>query len=177
MCWLPETGAAAVTATSAHATIIADADVALPQLASVRHVVVENERTQHLLVHSTDLAVALVLHGDPITEAPVNLTFHINRLSLAPVAGAILMRLPTVLLASPRRGLVSARRTLMRDALIALDGRRTGASYREMAAVAVGPARAAMAWSSPSRALKDHMVRAHDKGALLAAGGYRRLIG
>ena len=176
MCWLPETGAAAVTATSAHATIIADADVALPQLASVRHVVVENERTQHLLVHSTDLAVSLVLHGDPITEAPVNLTFHIHRLSLAPVAGAILMKLPTVLLASPRRGLVSARRTLLRDALIALDGRRAGASYREMAAVAVGPARAAMAWSSPSRALKDHMVRAHDKGALLAAGGYRRLI-
>ena len=176
VCWLPDTGAATLTASSSYAEVAADADVALDRLTSVQHIVAENDHIQCLLVHSTDCGLALELHGDMITSGPVNLTFHIHRVALATAVAPLLARLPSLLFDAPRRRIVSARRNLLRGALIALDGRQAGASYRETAVVAYGPEWATAAWSGPSRALKDHMIRAYDKGLAMIAGGYRQLL-
>ena len=131
---------------------------------------------QKLLVHATDLAVTLELRGDLITDAPINLTFHVHRLTHAKAAGSLLIKLSQVLGRTPRRIVRSVRHSLMRNALIALDGRHAGASYRDMAIVAFGSKRANAAWNSTSRAIKDHIIRAADKGDALVDGGYRRLI-
>ncbi|MEQ1616101.1 MAG: DUF2285 domain-containing protein [Hyphomicrobiaceae bacterium] len=176
VCWLPDTGAAALTASSSFAPVAADADLALDRLTSVQHIVVASNRIQRLLVHSTDCALALELHGDKITSGPVNLTFHIHRVALATAVAPLFARLPSLLFDAPRRRVVSARRNLLRDALIALDGRQVGASYRETAVVAYGPEWTTAAWSGSSRALKDHMIRAYDKGLVMSAGGYRQLL-
>lgn len=176
VCWLPDTGAATLTASSSYAEVAADADVALDRLTSVQHIVVASDHAQRLLINSTDCGLTLDLHGDKITSGPVDLTFQVHRLSRAATAAAILGRLPSLLFDAPRRRIVSARRNLLRDALIALDGRQVGASYRETAVVAYGSEWTTAAWSGPSRALKDHMIRARDKGLTMIAGGYRQLL-
>jgi hypothetical protein len=94
----------------------------------------------------------------------------------AAAAGSLLMQLPQVLVSPDRRCVKSVRGNLLRNALIALDGRRIGASYREMASAAFGHGRTASAWNSPSRAMKDQMIRALDKGSILVNDGYKRLL-
>lgn len=163
-------------ATAAHASSADDADLSLAKLPSVRHIIIKPNTTQRLLVHVTDAAMTLELKGDQIIDAPVNVTFHIDGLAHALSAGAHLVRLPRLLSQHPRHAVRSVRRNLLRDALITLDGRHAGASYRDMANIAFGHARATAAWNSASRALKDHMVRALDKGLALVDGGYRQLL-
>jgi hypothetical protein len=176
VCWLTQTGIAALTATAARASNVDDADLNLAELPSVRHIIVEHHATQRLLVRVTNAAMTLELKGDFIIKAPVNLTFHIERLAHATLAGSYLVQLPRLLSLPPRHAVRSVRRTLLRSAIIALDGRRVGASYRDMANVAFGGVRTTAAWNSTSRALKDHMVRALDKGIDLVEGGYRQLL-
>ena len=64
----------------------------------------------------------------------------------------------------------------MRDALVALDGRRVGATYRETAAVIYGPERARAAWLSASTAMKDRMRHALARGEQFRDGAYRKLL-
>jgi hypothetical protein len=65
---------------------------------------------------------------------------------------------------------------LLRDALIVLDGRAAGASYRDIASVIYGADRARAAWNSPSRSIKDRLHRAFNIGKAFRDGGYRALI-
>ncbi|MEQ1715058.1 MAG: hypothetical protein ABL907_03570, partial [Hyphomicrobium sp.] len=136
VCWLPDTGAPTLTAMSSHAPGAADADLALDRLPSVQHIVGVTDRIQRLLVHATGCGLALDLHGDTVTSGPVNLTFQVHRLSRVAAVAALLAKLPSLLFDDPRRRIISARRTLLRDALVAFDGRLAGASYRDMAVVA-----------------------------------------
>lgn len=176
MSWLPEIGAISLKATAIRARLSSTADLDLSALTCIRHIVVECGDVDRLLVHATGAAIAIDMRGDRIFDNPVNVTFHVDGIAKATVSGAVLMQLPRVLTGPPRHVVRSVRRNLLRNALIALDGKRAGASYREIASVAFGRARATAAWNSPSRAMKDHMIRAHDKGTHLAHGGYRRLF-
>jgi Uncharacterized conserved protein (DUF2285) len=174
--WLPEIGAATLNGTAIRAGQNLTADLTLSGLTCLRHIVIECDNVHQLLVHATDAAITIDLRGDRIVDTPVNVVFHVEGLAQARKLGALLMHLPRVLNGPPRHVVTSVRRNLLRNALIALDGRRVGASYRDMAAVAFGDARAKAAWNSPSRAMKDQMIRAHDKGVELASGGYRRFF-
>ncbi len=174
--WLPEIGAITLNATAIRAGLLSTADLDLSALACIRHIVVECGDADRLLIHATSAAIAIDLRGDRILDSPVNVTFHVDGIAKATVSGAVLMQLPRVLNGPPRHVIRSVRRNLLRNALIALDGKRAGASYREMASVAFGRARATTAWNSSSRAMKDQMIRAHDKGTHLAHGGYQRLF-
>lgn len=176
MSWMLEFGAATLHATAIRAASGTTADLNLSALACIRHIVVEYDNLQRLLIHVTDVAIAIELRGARIADMPVNVRFHVDGLAKVAVSGALLMQLPRVLSGPPRRAVRSVRRNLLCNALIALDGRRAGASYREMAAVAFGRDRAAAAWNSPSRAMKDQMIRAYEKGVELADGGYLRLF-
>ena len=177
VCWLPEAGAAILTATAVHAQVSRDADLALPELSCLRHIVGRGRGAgQRLLLHTSDLSIALDLHGDRIIDAPVNVTFHVTGLGEAPRAGALLGKLPRAIATGPREADLSARRLFLRDGLIALDGQRAGATYFDIAEVIFGRARAAEAWAGPSRAMKDRLVRARTKAEKMAVGGYLHLI-
>lgn len=65
---------------------------------------------------------------------------------------------------------------LLRNALIAFDCRQAGLSLRDTAAVIYGKPRAERAWSSSSRAMKDEIRRARDRGIELVNAGYRALL-
>jgi hypothetical protein len=174
--WVTETGIATLSASATSATSASRADFNLSVLPCIRHIVVERSVAERLLVHTTTSAIAIELRGDKISEGSVNVVFHVAGLGRARSTGAMLIALPHVLTGPPRHRVKSVRRNLLCNALISLDGRRAGASYREMASVAFGHKRALAAWNSPSRAMKDQVIRAHDKGVELVAGGYLKLL-
>jgi len=60
--------------------------------------------------------------------------------------------------------------------LRALDGRRAGASYRDIAVVLFGPERVAKDWGDDGDHLKNHVRRLVKRGEVLVNGGYRRLL-
>ncbi len=120
--------------------------------------------------------MTLRLHGAHAVDQPVVLTFQIPGLSRARALGTLLAGLPDLLAAVPRRPQHSLRNILMRDSLIALDGRRAGASYRDMASIIHGAPSAHYDWKSGNRSIKDHLHRALKLGMTLRDGGYRTLI-
>ena len=64
----------------------------------------------------------------------------------------------------------------MRDALVALDARWVGATYRETAAVIYGAERAHAAWASSSTAMKERMRHALARAEQFRDGAYRNLL-
>ncbi len=64
----------------------------------------------------------------------------------------------------------------LRNALIALDGRIAGRSYREIAIVLYGEARVAEEWSDIGRILKNRTIRAAKRGRALMQGDYVKLL-
>jgi hypothetical protein len=65
---------------------------------------------------------------------------------------------------------------LLRDAVVALDGRGAGASHRDTAEVIFGIKRVREDWSARGGWLKERMRRALNKGEELRDGGYRRAL-
>jgi hypothetical protein len=65
---------------------------------------------------------------------------------------------------------------LLRDALIAIDGKCLGASYRDIAIVIYGMERVRAEWVGASRWMKDRVCRAYAKGEELRDGGYLDLL-
>ena len=176
ICWLPDTGAAVLTATAARAPVAAEADLSLITLSCVRHIVVRKDGAQCLLAHNTDLSIALLLHGDRIVDAPINVTFRLPRLFYAAKAGLWLSKLPGLLAAPQRHICCTPRRKHLRDALIALDGHLASAGYQDVAHLIFGRAQVSAAWSKSNRAMKDSVIRSLHRGRELARGGYLRLI-
>ncbi len=60
--------------------------------------------------------------------------------------------------------------------VVALDGRTSGLSYRQIATLLFGEARVVDDWNGPSRFLKDRIRRIVRRGAALVGGGYRELL-
>ena len=92
--------------------------------------------------------------------APVSPTFLVrgipNPHTLAADFGSL-----AVLVNSPQHTAHRSREQLfIRDALVALDARRVGATYRETAAIIYGAERANAAWSSASTAMKQRIRHA-----------------
>jgi hypothetical protein len=65
---------------------------------------------------------------------------------------------------------------LLRDSLIAVDGRAAGASHREVAEVIFGHKRVCEDWSARGGWMKDRMWRALTKGEALCGDGHLRPI-
>jgi len=175
-CWSADSGAAVLDARSDHSSPAAPADLTLAENRCVQHIVLGSDDLEYVLVRTTDRALTLRLRGERAYDAPVRLTFQVAGLVQARPAGALLTELPNLLISEPRRLKRTRRQILMRDALIALDGRHADASYRETAAVIVGKADADAAWSGRSGWLKERMRRALRDGQALRDGDYRGLL-
>ena len=67
-------------------------------------------------------------------------------------------------------------RLFLRDALIAIDGKCLGASYRDIAIIIYGLERVRAEWVGASRWMKDRICRAYAKGKELRDGGYLDLL-
>ena len=74
-----------------------------------------------------------------------------------------------------RRPKITERQRRLARTLVALDARRAGASYREIAELILGPARVRSEWSRITP-LRDPMRTLVKNGFILMRGGYRLLL-
>lgn len=176
VCWMDKAGALALDAVSRRRTRRQKADIDLGRLDCVQHIVIGWDSVEHILFRKSDQTVTFRLVGARASIAPVCLTYRSEGNDAACKNGLVQAELPR-LLAKPARWTIRTReQLLLRDAVIALDGRQAGASYREIAIAMVGVSRAKEAWSSASRALKERVRRARTKGEAMRDDGYRTLI-
>jgi hypothetical protein len=175
-CWRADAGSS-VLAARARPTARGRADLKVAGLACVRHVVLGPGPVTQLLVRTSDRVLAVEVSGSCALETPIRLTLVVDGLAAAHTAGALIAALPDVLSGDPRWVRRSRRQLQFRNAVMALDGRAHGASYWQIAAIAVGPERARSERASLGRSLKDLMRRALAKGEALRDGAYRQLLG
>lgn len=147
----------------------------------VGHVILGPHGQEHVILCGPDAGFTLTLEGPRSTIAPVAVQIEIDVNDAAPAASNLqyLAHLATGGRGRPndaRQRKTALRRQLLRDAAAAIDGDANGASYREIAAVLYGAEAADAAWSSRSRAMKDHIRYALAKGKALRDGGYRKLL-
>ena len=174
--WTEELGAAKIDAVARLSRHGERPDVHLTELLCVRHIVISADGEETALINTSDRALTLRLRGTTALRGPVCLTFQIAGLRALPGAGRSILSLPDLLASRPRTLNRSRRQLLLREALIALDGRAAGATYREVAAVVVGAESARAAWKNSDQSLEDRMRRALKAGMAIRNGRYRTLI-
>lgn len=153
------------------------ADLSIGQLSSAHGVILGPGNELCVILKDCDSALTLRLHGSRILLAPVSAIFQFGGLPNPEIASRTLAVLSRLILQPNRQPRRSRDLAFLRDALVALDGRSAGASYREMASIVYGHKAVNTAWSSRSRWMKDRMHRALLKGEFLRDGGYGKLLG
>jgi hypothetical protein len=152
------------------------ADLSIAQCHAAEHVVIGPTGEELVLLRDTDSALTLRLRGSKASLASVRATFLVRGIP-DPHRVASDFRSLAGLVHSPRFNAHRTRQRLfMRDALIALDARCVGATYRETAAVIYGAERARAAWSSAGTAMKERMRYALARGEQFRDGAYRQLL-
>jgi hypothetical protein len=178
--WLPETGAARLHFTAQPIGEAAGDHLGLriSAFANVEHVLFDAAGRQHAVLRSGGRSMQFVITGDNAIIAPVALSVV---LQLRHDIGHIvkdLAHLKVLLSAKPRKAGVPPRWTAetmrLRDALIALDGDRAGATLREIAIVIYGRERIERDW--PGEGLERRLRRDLQRGRALCNTGYRNLI-
>jgi hypothetical protein len=174
--WSPDALSLTLSGTATRAP---NSDLCLERLPSVRQLMIDAKGTQHLKFRSDRRTLSVILDGVAVAVTPARVLFHIDGLEHIERASDGLAKLGEILrhnIARSDDGTWTATSLAMRDALIALDGHRVRASYRDIATVIFGAERTAEAWRGASTALKDRIRRALKRGLELVAGGYRELL-
>ena len=174
--WTEELGAAKIDAGARAPCQGEPPDVDIADLQCVRHIVVSADGGETMLINTSDKALSLRRRGTTALRGPVCLTFQIAGMRALPDAGRSILSLPDILTSRPRKFNRSRRQLLLRGALIALDGRAAGATYREVAVVFVGAESARAAWKNSDQSLKDRKRRALKAGMAFRNGRYQTLI-
>jgi Uncharacterized conserved protein (DUF2285) len=155
-------------------------DINLSQLTTVRRVFVDAAGTEHIVLQAGYHTITLRNQGASVIDQPANLTFLIHGLSRVAVAPRLLRLARSMLDPASHAKLEQTGPApwypKLREALIAFDGSRAGASQREIAAVLHGPNSAEDAWRTGDFSLKQRVHRAIAKGRALSAGGYVALL-
>lgn len=176
LCWETNSAAPLVDAIVSRTPDDKTPDFSVRDLSSARHVVLGPTGEQYVLLRDADAALTLRLRGCRASRGSVSASILFHGL---PEPGTVAKALGTLrgLIHYPKHHLHDARDLLfLRDALVALDGRCVGASYREMATLIYGSRATEAAWSGNSRWMKDRMCRALARGEQLRDGGYRNLM-
>lgn len=174
--WLTEPGTPTLHALSKRAQVGAHADLVLPQIASIRHIVIGPDRVEHLLIRTTQASLTIALTGHRASQAPVRLTFQIPASPTIEQAAATLASYPDLMGMRPRRARRTRYQQFIRDSFMAVDGRTAGASHREVAEAVFGHRRMREDWSGRGGWMKEHVRRALAKGQAMRGGGHLRSI-
>ncbi len=147
-------------------------------LPAVRHILIDAEGRQHVLVRNHGTVLQLEIEGADILSGAVDLTFMIRGIgALGRTAPTIvdlhrMLSEPALVEATEPRW--TARTINRRDACIVHDCIIAGASYREAATVLYGPETAQRDWRSSG--LRDRIRRHWFRAQQLVAGGYREFL-
>ena len=142
----------------------------------VQHILVRKNGDELVQIRTSDRFITLHLSGSSAVRGPICVTLLIGGLGHVRRSGLILLRLADLAKLDLRWPKRTRRQLLMRDALICLDGKGAGATYREIAVIIYGRQRATAAWNGTSRSLKDRIRYALARGLQLRNGAYRSLL-
>jgi hypothetical protein len=174
VCWTIGTALPALDAIARRSTCTPD--LSLQGHVAARHMIVGPKREEHVLLRDAESAVTLRVEGARVCLRDVDVTFLIEGVP-NPITVATRFHMFNRLIISPRLSAQRSRsRIFMRDALVALDARQLGATYRETAVLIHGAQRARAAWSSTSTAMKERMRHLLARGQALRDGAYRSLL-
>jgi len=174
--WSPDALSLTLSGTATRAP---NSDLCLEGLPGVRQLMIDAKGMQHLKLASDRRTLSVTLDGAAVAVAPARVIFHIAGLEHIERASDGLATLSEILrhnIEHSEDGTWTATSLAMRDALIALDGHRVRATYRDISTVIFGAERTSEAWRGASTALKDRIGRALKRGLELVAGGYRELL-
>jgi len=178
--WLPESGVSTLSAVAhepANGPKARQEPVFMPAIPSVEHILIDAAGCQHVALRGNRAAIQLTITGTDITAHPVALTILVPGIAAIGRACDQLDTLRRILSPAhsryPPDSAWTTRTENLRDALITFDGRRAGASHREIATFMYGARKVAEDWDA---GLRERMQRHYNRAAQLAAGGYRDLL-
>ncbi len=151
--------------------------VFMPAIPSLEHILIDAGGRQHVVLRGNQAAIQLTITGADIAVHPVAITILVPGIAAIGRACDQLDTLRRIL--SPAHSRSSpdpdwtTRTQNLRDALITFDGRRAGASHREIATFIYGARKVAEDWDA---GLRERMQRHYNRAARLVAGGYRDLL-
>ena len=178
--WLPESGMSALPAIAdepANASNDRQDTVFMAEIPSVEHILIDAGSRQHVVLRGNRAAIQLTIVGADITAHPVAITILVPGFAAIARACDQLETLRRIL--SPAHSRSSpdpawtTRTQNLRDALITFDGRRAGASHREIATFIYGARKVADDWDA---GLRERMQRHYNRAARLVAGDYRDFL-
>ena len=177
--WLPEITNAAfhLTAARTDPTSGNSSGFCFRILPNVEHILLDAAGRQHVLLRAAEGTLQLAISVAPSPVAPISLSLLIHSSADIPRNARLLTKLHNLLSAPASSAIAprwSAHSKRLRDALIAIDGRRAGATFREIAAVIYGRDRVERDW--PGAGLKVRVRRDFQRGLALCNGGYRDLL-
>lgn len=134
---------------------------------------------QHLLLRDRRRVAQVRCIGADIRVDPFALELVVDRFPDVESRQRLIRRLADLYrgrrLGGPEGGwMVEAMRH--RDALAALDRRREGRSYREIAIFLYGERAVRDDWNSPDQTMKNRVIRSVKRGQRMMLGGYRSLL-
>jgi hypothetical protein len=175
--WLPSAACLSAIAEHAQQPTSDDATISFADLPAVKHILVDAHGRQHVVLRANGAVLQLVVQGADIAVAPVAITFLVRGVGAIAEAAAQLATLRRILSPARLSSVTGPRWTAaalkLRDALVAVDGRAAGASYREIAVVLHGDAYVERNWKT---GLKARMRRHFARGQELCGGRYRELL-
>jgi hypothetical protein len=178
--WLPETGAArlCLRSTPCSVPIAHPPNLLVPALPNVEHILLDTIGRQHVILRSGCTSLQIAISGQDGIIAPAAFAVELHQRRDIDTIAEALAALKALLAARPRPEGTPPRWTAdterLRDALIALDCHRAGATLRDTAVIIYGRKRIDRDW--PGTGLRIRMHRNLHRGMALCNGGYRDLL-
>lgn len=149
----------------------------LSTLPALRTVLIEPDGRQHLVLHASGCTLQIEVSGVDITSGRVSLNLEVPDTALRLKARQLDMLrrfLGGLDPAAQSSADWSHQTEQLRDAIIALDGRASAATHREVGILLYGEAAVDSDWTT--HGLRDRVRRHLARGLTLLAGGYRDLL-
>lgn len=178
--WLAEYAHPMVHFAASHDGLDHERDFDIVQLPFAVHVHFDANGHQYVVLKSATHHVACLISGALVTAGAVRAHFTARSVAILSASlgdlgifvHAVLGQRPLV--AADLPGPVD--RVHLRDAIIAIDGERAGATRREIATVIYGAEKVADEWSSDHGRMKAVIKRDVLRGRRLVAGGWRTMV-
>ncbi|RTL71434.1 MAG: DUF2285 domain-containing protein [Hyphomicrobiales bacterium] len=176
--WIPEFARRPTFQLTARTTPKSADGIDIRALPSVEHILLDAAGRQHVTLRGVHGRVWITIVGAPVVPAPITLCLSLGHADDIVQKAGQLWRLGQALSASNKLPDLTTHRSAhskrLRDALITLDGRRAGATFRQIASLIYGPERVERDW--PGAGLKVRIRRDFQRGLALCNGGYRDLL-
>lgn len=175
---MPVAGRADLSAIAEQTDSADDGAIFVPGLAAVRHILIDAERRQHVLVRLRETDLQIQIDGADILNGAVNLTFVVRGIDILGRSAPNIADLRHVISeqtpADPKETHWTTRTINRRDAYIVHDCIVAGATYREAATVLYGREITQHDWRNSG--IRDRIRRHWARAQHLVSGGYQDLL-